>query len=119
MVKGEKIMSKRRSYFHYIDANDIFKLGCLGFLVLILIISSVIPSLGNQKTFTATVTKTYVDGGNTFFVLQKNDGSAPQPYENEDNIFFWKFNSGDFLVGLTVGQTYEFHTCPNCQNTIQ
>ena len=37
------------------------------------------------------------------------DGSL-KPHENTDNLFFGKFNSGDFLVKMEVGQTYVFKT---------
>jgi hypothetical protein len=69
----------------------------------------VINPLGNQQTFTATIEKTYIDNGNTYYVLKMEDGRL-LPYSNEDNWYFGKFNSGDFQVKLEVGKTYEFFT---------
>jgi len=78
-------------------------------LVAFFVFAIFVQPLGNQQTFTATIEKTYIDGGNTYFVLKMPDGSL-MPHENTDNWFFGKFNSGDFLVRLEVGQTYSFKT---------
>lgn len=61
------------------------------------------------QTFEATIVKTYIDRGNTYFVLQKDDGTI-FPCSNEDNIFFGKLNSGDYLMSLEVGAKYNFKT---------
>jgi len=81
--------------------------GLMLLFVLILFASFSLTDLANPRTFNATITKTYVDSGNTFFVLQE-DGKTPAPYCNNDNLFYGKFNSGDFLVSLEVGSSYTF-----------
>lgn len=86
-----------------------FLLIVAGLFFLATCVAILTQELGNRQTFTATIEKTYIDGGNTYFVLKMPDGSL-MPHENEDNLFFGKFNSGDFLVQLEVGQTYSFKT---------
>lgn len=85
--------------------------GCVSVFILVLFVGLILfglfNSLGNQQNFSATIEKTYIDRGNTYFVLKMSDGSQI-PFENEDNIFFGKMNSGDFLVKLEVGKTYQF-----------
>lgn len=78
-------------------------------VVAYLVFALLVQPLANKQTFTATIEKTYIDDGNTFFVLKMPDGSL-KPHANEDNLFSGKFNSGDFLVKMEVGQTYNFKT---------
>jgi hypothetical protein len=78
-------------------------------LVVLMAFGMFVQPLGNQQTFTATVEKTYIDGGDTFFVLKMPDGSL-MPHENADNLYFGKFNSGGLMVSLEVGKTYTFKT---------
>lgn len=69
-----------------------------------------IQALANKQEFTGTVIKTYIDDGDTYFVIQKNGETTNLPYQNEDNIFYKKFNSGNYLVEIEIGKTYKFTT---------
>lgn len=79
-------------------------------LIFLIFLSSAIVGWSTQKTFDGTISKTYVDGGNTFFVITKDGQTNSVIYENEDAWFFFKWNSGDLLRDLNVGQHYRFHT---------
>jgi hypothetical protein len=86
-------------------------------LVLIMIIVLVLVAFGNaivgwttDKTFDGTLTKTYVDRGNTYFVVMADGQQDLVVYENEDAWFFLKWNSGDILRDLNVDGRYTFHT---------
>jgi hypothetical protein len=86
------------------------------FLVLGAIISltQAIGGWSSQRTFVGHVDKVYVDGGNTYFVISEGEIGDVKPvgtvYENKDAWFFFKWNSGDILRDLNVGETYTFHT---------
>jgi len=62
--------------------------------------------LPNTRYITGTIIDTKVDEGNTYFVFQHDDGHT-EMLDNEDNWFFLKFNSGDFLMNLKVGNHYK------------
>ena len=79
-------------------------------IIIVALVSSIlIYNYGTKETFTGKLVQTYVDRGNTFFVFQKNDGTK-ESFENEDTIFFLKFNSRDFLTNTETGKTYEVTT---------
>lgn len=63
---------------------------------------------GSGVEITGTVTKTVVDRGNTYFVIQPDDGGPTEIFENEDCWYLGKMNSGDFLMNIQVGQRYTF-----------
>jgi hypothetical protein len=87
-------------------------LGVLFIIVLIalLCLPGAIISWSTQKTFDGIVSKLYVDGGNTYFVVIPDEG-IPTIYENNDSLYFFKFNSGDILRDLEAGSRYRFHVC--------
>lgn len=80
----------------------------LAVLAIAMIFLAIFSKVGNRQEFTGTITKTYVDEGTTFFVIQKEGESQSSAYANMDNWLAGKFNSGDFLVRLEVGKTYKF-----------
>jgi hypothetical protein len=82
-----------------------FVLGIL--LCLGLMVGGIIMNLGNQQIITATVFDTFIDDGNTFFVLQDSNGNK-FACENEDSLWYGKFTSNDFLIDIETGKTYEF-----------
>lgn len=77
--------------------------------LLIFVFVGVGQTFGNYTTFVATVHDTFIDDGNTFFVLELEDGTLAS-YCNEDNIFYGKMNSNDYLMLLEVGKNYEFES---------
>lgn len=86
-------------------------------LVMIIIVLFLLAAFGKaivgwttDRTFDGTLTKTYVDRGNTFFVVTADGEETGVVYENEDAWFFLKWNSGDILRDLNVGDRYTFHT---------
>lgn len=83
--------------------------GC-GCMILILILGFIFIPIyrGSAQTFTATVEKTVVDDGDTFFVLLIEGKSETEIFQNEDSYSFWKFDSNDVLMNIETGQTYEF-----------
>ena len=79
-------------------------------LVLVLVgLSTAIYGWSTQRTFVGTVDKTYVDRGNTYFVISEKGVQEAMVYENEDAWFFWKWTSGNVLRDVNVGQSYTFH----------
>jgi hypothetical protein len=60
----------------------------------------------SQEVLTGTIESTVVDRGNTYFVFQLDDGTK-QIFENEDTIWFLKFNSGNLLMELKAGNSYQ------------
>ena len=80
-------------------------------------ISIPITNYGSVAGATGTLTSTYVDDGMTYLVVTWDDQSPAksgqtkwlkEPLRNDDNILFWKFNSGDILANATVGKHYWF-----------
>lgn len=80
-----------------------------GVVLGVLLLATAIVGWSTQKTFDGTLTKTYVDRGNTYFVLTEDGQTTGVVYENEDAWFFLKWNSGDILRDLNVGERYSFH----------
>jgi len=60
----------------------------------------------SQEVLTGTIESTVVDRGNTYFVFQLDDG-IKQIFQNEDTIWFLKFNSGNLLMELKAGNSYQ------------
>jgi len=60
----------------------------------------------SQEVVTGTIESTVVDRGNTYFVFQLEDGTK-QIFQNEDTIWFLKFNSGNLLMELKAGNSYQ------------
>lgn len=93
--------------------SENFKIECGIFFAVLLFISAIVVGtiidLGNKQTFDATITSTQIDDGNIYFILEKSDGTS-MVYENEDSLWYGKFNSSDYIMNLKVGQTYTFTT---------
>jgi len=88
-----------------------FEFGCSVLMVLLIIgmiIGFSVVDLGNKQTLEATVTDTFIDEGNTYFVLQSVDTEEKFACENEDSLWYGKWNSNDFIVDIEVGNTYQF-----------
>ncbi|HNS64964.1 MAG TPA: hypothetical protein PKJ26_00535 [Candidatus Woesebacteria bacterium] len=83
--------------------------GC-GCLIILLILGLIwIPIYrASGETITATVVKTVIDDGATFFVLQQEGRQGVEIFENDDSWAFLKFDSNNLLMDIEVGQTYEF-----------
>ena len=60
----------------------------------------------SQEVVSGTIESTVVDRGNTYFVFQLEDGTK-QIFQNEDTIWFLKFNSGNLLMELKAGNSYQ------------
>lgn len=93
--------------------SEDFKIGCGIFFVVLFLIGAIVAGtiidLGNKQTFDATITSTQIDDGNIYFILEKLDGSS-MVYENEDSLWYGKFNSSDYIMNLKVDQSYTFTT---------
>jgi hypothetical protein len=87
-----------------------FLLPFFAFVLIVLIgLSGAIHGWTTDRTFDGLLEKTYVDRGNTYFVVLEDGEETPVVYENEDAWFFLKWNSGDVLRDLDAGQRYTFH----------
>lgn len=64
--------------------------------------------LASAQRITATLQKTVVDRGNTYFVIRQDGHAETEILENEDSPLFFKFNSGSILMNLEVGKHYSF-----------
>ena len=85
--------------------------GTLIFWLLVLVVISICTAVAGRSTvrdFDGTLVKTYVDRGNTYFVVLEDGKDESIVYENEDAWFFMKWNSGDILRDLAVGSRYHF-----------
>ena len=79
------------------------------FLFLVgLIVGTTVIDLGNKQTIEAMVIDTFIDDGNTFFVLENTSTNVRFACENEDSLWYWKFNSNDFVFDIETGKTYQF-----------
>jgi hypothetical protein len=76
-------------------------------IVIILIVIGCIINYATVQTFDAKLTSTYVDGGNTYLVFQKDGSNVKESYANDDSIWFFKFNSRDILTNSEVGKNYK------------
>lgn len=83
--------------------------GC-GCLVIVIVLALIwIPIYrASSETITATVVKTVIDNGSTFFVLQQEGQQEVEIFENDDSWAFLKFDSNNLLMEIEVGQTYKF-----------
>lgn len=81
--------------------------GCL-IILLILAVIWIPIYRASSESITATVVKTVIDDGATFFVLQQEGHSEVEILENDDSWAFLKFDSNNILMEVEVGQTYEF-----------
>ena len=88
-------MSTKRSSF-----------GCGVVFAILAIIALLWGTYGTVRNFTGVYVKPQIDRGNTYFVIEDTDTAKKTVYENEDSIFFLKFNSGDLLMELEQGKTY-------------
>jgi hypothetical protein len=70
--------------------------------VVLLAVFEVIP----QRTVTGVLVSTPVEGGNTAFVFREDGTGREELFLNNDNWFFLKWNSRDYIVHLHVGQRY-------------
>jgi hypothetical protein len=92
---------------------DDFLSGCLTVIIVLVVIGSIIGGavvdLGNKQSFDGVITSTQIDDGDMFFVVEKSDGTS-SVYENEDSLWYGKFNSSDYIMNLKVGSSYAFMT---------
>lgn len=87
-------------------------------IFIIIPVSIPITNYASVSETTGTLTSTYVDGGMTYLVVTWDDQSPPtkpgqtkflkESLRNDDNVLFWKFNSGDVLANATIGKHYWF-----------
>jgi hypothetical protein len=108
-IDKEEVMGKR------VDFDDIRwwswerpRVPIVLFFILLLAIGITYISyyVGSQEIVTGTIESTVVDRGNTYFVFQLDDGTR-EIFENEDSFSFWKFNSGNLLMELKAGNSYQ------------
>lgn len=68
-----------------------------------------VQPLGNPQEITATIDKTFIDHGDTYFVVKNENGSLIT-LSNDDNWWYGKTNSNDFFMNLEIGKKYVFET---------
>ena len=86
-------------------------LGCwivVALAVLVLLIATPIMSYGSVDSFVGLYVKSQIDRGNTYFVIKNIQTGEQEVYGNEDSLLFLKFDSGDLLMELEPGRTYQF-----------
>lgn len=76
-------------------------------IIILIIVVLLVYNYATVESFDAKLVQTYVDRGNTFLVFQKDNDSTKESFENEDSIWFFKFNSNDFLANCEIGKTYK------------
>lgn len=83
--------------------------GCLVILVCLLILSLIPISISVEnfpkETVTGTITDVQIEDGETHFVFQ-HDGIT-EVLENNDSLWYGKWNSSDFMPPLQEGGEFE------------
>jgi hypothetical protein len=86
--------------------GEVWFLICVLILIVLVFASSAILSYSSAQYVQGTIVDTKIDGGNTFFVFQPDGGGPREMLSNDDTLWFWKFNSNDFLMNIQVGKHY-------------
>lgn len=81
--------------------------GCLVVLALIVLAIFAVPQYASVEYVTGTILDTPVEQGNTAFNVLKDNGDK-EIFVNNDEVWFLKFNSRDYLMNLQKGHRYEF-----------
>lgn len=69
---------------------------------------SIWKTYGTVQTFDGQFVRTIPENNhNTMIVLKNTETGESETFDNEDNIWFWKFNSRDYLA-LETGKKYRF-----------
>ena len=88
-----------------------YEFGCFGLCILVIIgmiVGFSVINLGHKQTLEATVVDTFIDEGNTYFVLQSINTGEKFACENKDSLWYGKWNSNDFIVDIEIDNTYQF-----------
>lgn len=88
--------------------------GCVVFLILMIGLMG-LSYISQSEMVTGVVDNTYIkrtgggdNPGDSFFVVVDKEGGGQEVFQNDDSVFFGKFNSADVQAKMKVGSRVRF-----------